>query len=138
MSALVGLIERSDPRSPSFDERGAAQALAGAHRELRETREAVALARIAAVARSETASLDRPAPDSPCRAAFNVCLDAFVLARDELDNFLQLACRSRDLERSALPSTGEMIDRLAGPTPRFSRGTVRADDSEARSVAWTP
>src|SRR5688572_10493010 len=113
VTAQIGLIERSDPRSPSFDDRQAALALAGAHRELRETPEAVALARIAAVARREAATLDRPAPDSPYRAAFNVCLDAFVLARDELDNLIHLACRSRDLERSELPSTGEMVDRLA-------------------------
>lgn len=113
VTAEVGLIERLDPRSPSFDERGTASALILAHRELREAPEAVALARIAAIARSEAAALDRPAPDSPYRPAFNICLDAFVLARDELDNLIHLACRSRDLDRAALPSTGEMVDRLS-------------------------
>jgi hypothetical protein len=113
MSAAVDLIERLDARSPSFDERANAGALILAHRELRETPEAVALARIAAIARRETAALERPATDSPYRAAFNTCLDAFVLARDELDNLIHLACRSCELDRAALPSTGEMVDRLS-------------------------
>jgi hypothetical protein len=118
MNAIVGMTERADPRSPSFDDRPAIEAALAALRELRATPEALALARIASVARREAAALERPAPDSPYRAAFNVCIDAFALARDELDNLIFLACASRDLDRSALPSTGEMTDRLADRAPR--------------------
>jgi hypothetical protein len=113
MTAFVGLIERADPRSPSFEGRALSAAVTDARRELAETAEARALARIASVARREAAALDRPAPGSPLRPAFNICLDAFTLARDELDNLVHLACRSRDLDRAALPSTGEMVDLLS-------------------------
>jgi hypothetical protein len=115
MTAFVGLIERADPRSPSFEDRAMSAAISGARHELGATPEARALARIAAVARREAAALDRPAPDSPMRPAFNICLDAFMLARDELDNLVHLACRSRDLDRYCLPSTGEMVDLLSAP-----------------------
>jgi hypothetical protein len=115
MTVFVGLIERADPRSPSFDDRAVSTAMNGARCELGEMAEARALARIAAVARREAAALDRPAPNSPLRPAFNICLDAFTLARDELDNLVHLACRSRDLDRAALPSTGEMVDLLSAP-----------------------
>jgi hypothetical protein len=113
MNATVGLIERGDARSPSYDEAITRCATGAALRELGATPEAVALARIAAVARSEAAGLDRPAPDSIYRPAFNICIDAFALARDELDNLIHLACLSSGLDRSALPSTGEIVDRLA-------------------------
>lgn len=113
MNAIVGLIERSDPRSPSWDEDPGLRAENAAFRELREAPEALALARIAATARREVAELDRPAPNSPYRPAFNICLDAFALARDELDNLVHLACLSNGLDRTMLPSTGEMVDRLA-------------------------
>jgi hypothetical protein len=115
MTAFVGLIERADPRSPSFEERAVSTAVSGARHELGSMPEARALARIAALARREAAALDRPAPDSPLRPAFNICLDAFILARDELDNLVHLACRSRDLDRASLPSTGEMVDLLSEP-----------------------
>lgn len=113
MTAFVGLLEKADHRSPSFAAGRAAAAVASARRELRDMPEARALARIAASARSEAAALDRPAPGSPFRPAFDICLDAFVLARDELDNLIHLACRSNGLERSDLPSTGELVDQLA-------------------------
>lgn len=116
MTAYVGLIERADPRSPSFEDGAASSAISGARHELGCMAEARALARIAAVARREAAALDRPAPDSPLRPAFNICLDAFTLARDELDNLVHLACRSRDLDRASLPSTGEMVDLLSMPS----------------------
>jgi hypothetical protein len=115
MTAFVGLIERADPRSPSFEDRAVCAAMSKARGELAAMPEARALARIAAVARRQAAALDRPAPDSPLRPAFNICLDAFTLARDELDNLVHLVCRSRDLERSSLPSTGEMVDILSVP-----------------------
>lgn len=116
MTAFVGLIERADPRSPSFEDRSVSVAISGARGELDSMPEARALARIAAVARREAAALDRPASGSPLRPAFNICLDAFMLARDELDNLVHLACRSRDLDRAALPSTGEMVDLLSAPS----------------------
>jgi hypothetical protein len=115
MNGLASALERADPRSPSHDEGPPARALATVFRELSETPEAVALARIAAVARRESARLDRPAPDSLYRPAFNVCIDAFALARDELDNLIHLSCLSGNLDRVALPSTGELVDRLAAP-----------------------
>ena len=115
MTAFVGLIERADPRSPSFEARAVSAAISGARFELGATPEVRALARIVAVARREAAALDRPAADSPLRPAFDVCLDAFMLARDELDNLVHLACRSRDLDRASLPSTGELVDLLSGP-----------------------
>ena len=113
MNDLVGALERADARSPSYDDGPPTRAAAAVLRELRETPEAVALARIAATARREAARLDRPPPESPYRQAFNICIDAFALARDELDNLIHLACLSGDLDRMALPSTGELIDRLA-------------------------
>ena len=113
MTAFVGLIEQADPRSPSFADRAVSAAVSSARLELGATAEARALARIASVARREAAALDRPAPDSPLRPAFNVCLDAFMLARDELDNLAHLACRSHELDRSSLPSTGELVDLLS-------------------------
>ena len=118
MTAFVGLIERADPRSPSFEDRLLSPAIVAARSELDGMAEARALARIAAVARREAAALDRPAPGSPLRPAFNICLDAFALARDELDNLVHLACRSRDLDRACLPSTGEMVDLLSTPSGR--------------------
>jgi hypothetical protein len=121
MSAVVSALERADPRSPSCDEGPLLCAAAAALGELRDTPEALALASIAAVARKQAASLDRPPPDSPRRAAFNVCIDAFALARDELDNLIHLACLSHDLDRASLPSTGEMVDRLAAAARRASR-----------------
>lgn len=81
--------------------------------ELRETPAAVSLARIAAVARKEVAAFDRPDKTSPYRAAFNVCLDAYVLARDALDDLIFLACVSHDLDRRQMLSTGELIDILS-------------------------
>jgi hypothetical protein len=119
MNSIVGLIERGDPRSPSWDPEPSTRAENAALRELREAPEALALARIAASARREVAGLDRPAPESPYRPAFNICIDAFALARDELDNLIHLACVSNGLDRTALPSTGEMLDRLTG-----GRGSV--------------
>ena len=113
MTAFVGLIERADPRSPSFQDRAVSAAISSARRELDSMAEARALARIAAVARREAAALDRPVPDSPLRPAFNICVDAFMLARDELDNLVHLACLSHDLDRAALPSTGEIVDLLS-------------------------
>lgn len=113
MNSVVSALERLDPRSPSHDQGPAGRAAALAFRELRETPEVVALARIAAAARREAARLDRPAPDSLYRPAFNICIDAFALARDELDNLIHLSCLSADLDRAALPSTGEIVDRLA-------------------------
>ncbi len=113
MTAFVSALERADPRSPSYDESEALRAAALALGELAGTPEAVALARIARVARREAAALDRPAPSSPYRGAFNLCIDAFALARDELENLVHLACLSSGLDRAALPSTGEMVDRLA-------------------------
>src|SRR5688500_13693518 len=118
MTAFIGLIERADPRSPSFEDRLVSTAMIEARRELDALAEARALARTAAVARREAAALDRPALGSPLRPAFNICLDAFALARDELDNLVHLACRSRDLERACLPSTGEMVDLLSTPLGR--------------------
>jgi hypothetical protein len=113
MISVVSALERRDCRSPSHDQGPARSAAAAALRELLETPEAIALARIAAVARREAARLDRPTPDSVYRPAFNICIDAFALARDELDNLIHLACLSADLDRLALPSTGEIVDRLA-------------------------
>jgi hypothetical protein len=82
-------------------------------RELETDGYAVALARICAVARREAAGLPRAGTGSPYRAAFNACLDAFMTCRDELDNLIFEAARSHDLERSDLPSTAEIVDRLA-------------------------
>jgi hypothetical protein len=115
MTAFVGLIERADPRSPSFDDRALSAAVSGARCALCSMPEARALARIASVARREAAGLDRPAFGSAFRPAFNICLDAFTLARDELDNLVHLACRAHDLDRTCLPSTGEMVDLLSAP-----------------------
>jgi hypothetical protein len=75
--------------------------------ELAANEEAVALARIIAVARREIARWNR-ASSGPRNAA----IDSFALCRDELDNLIFEAAVSNGLERSDLPSTGELVDDL--------------------------
>jgi hypothetical protein len=79
--------------------------------ELQANEEAVALAKVCAVARQQTAYLCKQI-GRPGTAASNVCVDSFALCRDELDNLIFEAAVSNGLERSDLPSTGELVDGL--------------------------
>jgi hypothetical protein len=106
--------------------------------ELEDNEEAVALARIIAVARQEVARWSR-ASSGPRNAA----IDSFALCRDELDNLIFEAAVSHGLERSDLPSTGELVDGMCqqnqgvAPSSRGRSGGP-SDPSPAVSALRAP